>query len=86
VGAASGKLDALVFMMGLIIGILGFAEIYPAIYDFVWSGNMGVATLPALFGLPSLLVAIGVVGMALVLFWLAAVVEKKFSPSTAESD
>src|SRR3990167_5007991 len=39
VGAASGKLDALVFMIGIVIGILGFAEICPAIYDFVWSGD-----------------------------------------------
>ena len=78
VGAASGKLDALVFMIGIILGILGFAEIYPVIYDFAWSGGMGHETLPGLFGLPSWVVAMLIAGMALGLFWLAAVAERKF--------
>lgn len=81
-GAASGKLDALVFMVGIIVGILGFAEMYPAMYDFAWSGEMGAVTLPGLLGLPSWIIAIGVVGMALGLFWLAAVAERKFSRSS----
>ena len=81
-GAASGKLDALVFMIGIIVGILGFAEIYPAIYDFAWSGNMGTETLPGLSGLPSWVVAILIAGMALSLFWLAAIAERKFGHSS----
>lgn len=81
-GAASGKLDALVFMIGIIVGILGFAEIYPAIYDFAWSGNMGIQTLPRLFGLSPWVVAILIAGMALGLFWLAAVAEGKFGRSS----
>jgi hypothetical protein len=81
VGAAGGKLDAVVFIAGLILGIWGFAEVYPAIYDFVWSGDKGVLTLPELFGLPSFVVALGAAAMALVLFWLAAVVERRFRHS-----
>jgi len=78
VGAASGKLDAVFFMGGLLIGIVAFAEVYSAIYDFAWSGDKGVFTLPELFGLPSYAVAIGVAAMALALFWLAAVAERRF--------
>ena len=65
-------------MGGLLIGIVAFAEVYSAIYGFAWSGDKGVFTLPELFGLPSYAVAIGVAAMALVLFWLAAVAERRF--------
>jgi len=82
VGAASGKVDALFFMGGLILGVLGFAEIYPAIYDFAWSGGVGAQTLPGFFGLPSWAVAAGVIGMAAGLFRLAAVLELKFDRSS----
>lgn len=78
-GAASGKLDALVFIAGMILGIWGFAEIYPYIVEFASSGDVGVTTLPKLFGISSWLVALLAVGMALLLFWLAAITERKFS-------
>lgn len=74
-GTASGKLDALVFMGGLVIGIVAFAEAYSAITSFAWSGEIGVRTLPELLGLSSWVVAVIVVGMALLLFWLAGVAE-----------
>ncbi len=80
-GAASGRLDAGIFMVGLVLGIFAFAEIYPAIYEFAWSGDMGALTLPDLFGLPSYAVAIGAAAMALVLFRLAAVAERRFRRS-----
>ena len=80
-GTASGKLDAPVFMVGLLLGILGFAELYPVISTFASSGALESQTLLELFGLPSWLVALAVVGMALGLFWLSAVLERKFSQS-----
>jgi len=82
VGTASGKLDAPVFMVGLLLGILGFAEIYPVISTFAWSGALETQTLLELFGLPSWVVAFAVVGMAFGLFWLSAVLERKFSHSS----
>jgi len=82
VGTASGKLDAPVFMVGLLLGILGFAELYPVISTFAWSGALEVQTLLELFGLPPWLVALAVVGMALGLFRLSALLERKFSQST----
>ena len=80
-GTASGKLDAPVFMVGLVLGVLGFAEIYPVISTFAWSGALESQTLLELFGLPSWLVALLVAGMAVSLFWLSAVLERKFSHS-----
>lgn len=77
-GAASGKLDALLFMAGLVLGIWGFAEVYTTLYDFAWSGGIGVVTLPGLFGLPAWVVAVAVVVLALALFRLAGMLEQKF--------
>lgn len=65
-------------MVGILLGIVGFAEIYPAIYDFAWSGALGRATLPGFLGLPALVVAALVLALALVLFWLAARLEERF--------
>ena len=80
-GTASGKLDAPVFMVGLVLGIVGFAEIYPVISTFAWSGALESQTLLELSGLPSWFVALLVAGMALGLFWLSAVLERTFSHS-----
>lgn len=69
-GAASGRLDALVFMGGLVAGILVFAETYPRLEAFVWSGELGSVTLADLLGVPFWLLAAAVVVMALGTFWL----------------
>jgi len=84
VGTASGKLDAPVFMVGLLLGILGFAELYPVISRFAWTGALEAQTLLELFGLPSWLVALAVTGMALGLFWLSAILERRFSHSSCQ--
>ncbi len=77
-GTAGGRLDGLVFMIGIVVGILGFAEIYPAIVGFAWSGNRGTETLPELLGSSPWVVAVLIAAMALALFWLAGVAERKF--------
>ena len=83
-GTASGKLDAPVFMVGLLLGILGFAELYPVISTFAWSGALETQTLLELFGLPSWVTALASVGMALGLFRLSAVLERRFSHSSCQ--
>src|SRR2546430_4848956 len=57
-------------MLGLIAGVIVFAEIYTAIAAFVWSGSLESATLAELLGLPFWLLAALVVVMALGTFWL----------------
>jgi len=69
-------------MFGIIVGILGFAEIYPAIYDFALSGGRGAETLPQWLGASAWAVVFLVAVMAFVLFWLAGAAEKKFSRSS----
>ncbi len=76
-GAASGRLDAVVFMGGLVAGILVFAEAYPRIEAFVWSGGLGGVTLADLLGVPFWLLAAAVVVMALGTFWLIGKLEPR---------
>lgn len=75
-GAASGRLDALVFMAGLVGGIWVFAETYLWLAGFVWSSEVGSATFADLLGLPFWLLAGLVVVMALSMFWLLRKVER----------
>ena len=74
-GAASGRLDALVFMGGVVAGVLVFAEAYPRLEAFVWSGGLGGVTLAELLGVPFWALAVGVAMMALGTFWLVSTLE-----------
>ena len=69
-------MDALVFIGGLIAGIWVFAEAYAWLAGFVWSGDLGSATLADLLGIPFWMVAALVVMMALGMFWLIQKLER----------
>lgn len=75
-GAASGRVDALVFMGGLVAGIWVFAEVYAWLAGFTSSGEMGTATLAELLGIPFWLVAGLVVLMAVAMFRLIRRLER----------
>ncbi len=68
VGAASGKVDALAFLLGAGAGSLAFAAAWPAIGSFASAGACGVLTLPQVFGLAPTAVVAGVVALALIAF------------------
>ncbi len=48
-GLASGRIDALVMMIGIVVGSLAFAVLYPYLESFYMSGDMGAITLPEFF-------------------------------------
>lgn len=75
-GAASGRVDALVFMAGLLAGIWVFAEAYTRLAGFVWSGRLEDGTLAEMLGVPFWLLAGLVVIMALGMFWLVRKLER----------
>ncbi len=75
-GAASGRVDALIFMGGMIAGIWVFAEAYTWLAGFVWSGELGSVTFADLLGIPFWVLAGLVVGMALGMFWLIRKLER----------
>jgi hypothetical protein len=78
-GTATGRIDALVYGLGLYAGTLVFAEAFPLVKGFFGSSAMGPVTIPQYFNLPYGLVVFAVVLMALGGFWGAGRIEKRFA-------
>ena len=75
---ATGRIDAVVYALGIFAGTFAYAEVYPAIKGFVNADAMGQVTLPEVSGLPWGLVVFAVVVIAVVGFWGATLVERRF--------
>ena len=73
---AIGRIDAMLYALGIFAGTFVYAEVYPAIKGFVNSDPMGQVTLPEVFGLPWGLVVFAVVAIAVVGFWGATKIER----------
>lgn len=73
---ATGRVDAMVYALGIFAGTFVYAEVYPAIKGFVNADAMGQVTLPEVFGLPWGLVVFVVVVIAVVGFWGATKIER----------
>ncbi len=74
---AIGKLDGLVFTVGLYLGIAGFTLVYPYIADFYNSGYLGHITLTELTGIPAHWFAMAFTFVALAAFWGTMLIEKR---------
>ena len=77
-GAAIGKIDAMIFIAGLFIGVLIFAEGYPLWEDFYNATFLGFPKLSQVLGLSDGVFAFGVILAALAMFWMGEWAEKKF--------
>jgi uncharacterized membrane protein YedE/YeeE len=69
VGAASGKLDALVFLAATLLGSLLYAALWPQLSSFQEVGARGVETLPDLLQVSARTVAACIVLAALGVFY-----------------
>ncbi len=76
VAVASGKYDAILFLLGLTGGILIFAIGWPIWGDFYKSSDLGKLTLWELVGISKGLMAVLLFLMALAAFYLAGLGEK----------
>jgi uncharacterized protein len=76
VGVTSGKLDAVVFLLGMTVGIWIFAAGFELWGSFYMSAPLGRVTLWQVFGLGREVMAGVIVIMALAAFWLAGLGEK----------
>ncbi|MBM3907741.1 MAG: YeeE/YedE family protein [Gemmatimonadetes bacterium] len=85
VGVATGRVDAMVLLVGLFAGIIGFNEAYPLIAGFYNSTGYGQLTLPQVTGLPYGLLVFAVVLMALGGFAGAEWMEKRMAARKAEA-
>jgi len=84
VAMATGKLDGLFFVIGVLTGIFLFGETVASFQLFFDSSFMGRFTLPELFGVDYGVVVLGVVVMALLMFWGAEKVEAATRGETAQ--
>jgi len=74
----TGKVDGMVYLVGVVLGLFGFAEIYPWIADWTHSTDLGRMTLPQQLGVPYGLVVFAVVIMAVLGFVGAEWAEKRW--------
>lgn len=76
--AATGRIDGLVYVLGLTVGTLVFAVLFPRLEGFYSAGDVGELTLPQLLHLPRAVVVSAVVVMALAGFSAASRIERRF--------
>lgn len=79
VGCSTGKIDAMVYLVGIMIGIFAFGESFPLVKGFFNSTPMGQITIPQFLNLPYGLVVFLVVLMAVGMFAAAEWGEKKMA-------
>jgi hypothetical protein len=77
-GLATGRVDALIYALGIAAGTFAYAEVYPAIKDFVNAGAMGQVTLPEVLDVPWGVLVFAVVAIAVAGFSAATLVERRF--------
>lgn len=77
VGAVTGKIDAVFFVLGVLFGIYLFGETVDSFGVFFESSYMGRFTLPQWLGVSYGTVVVAVVAMALLMFVLAEQVEAR---------
>jgi len=76
--AAIGKIDAMVFIAGIFLGVFFFAESFPLIKDFYMSGAMGPLKVSKLLGISGGFMTFLVIIAALIMFKLGELAEKKW--------
>lgn len=76
--AAIGKIDALVFIGGLFIGVLIFAEAYPLIENLYLANFQGYLKISEVLNISDGLMALLFIVMAILVFWIAEWAEKKY--------
>ena len=84
VSSVTGSIDGMVYVAGMIVGLAGFAEVYPSMQSYVQMTPMGQITLARLFNLPYGLLVFAVVLMALAAFAAAEWAEKKVTGTSPD--
>ena len=74
---AIGKMDAIVFTLGLFLGIFLFSEFFPFIESFYYSDGLGSITIGEMFGISNELVTFGFAIIALIAFYITWIIEKR---------
>ena len=86
VSAVTGRIDGMVYLAGMVGGLVGFAEVYPHIAAFAKSTPMGQVTLAQLLHIPYGILVFAVVVMAFGAFAAAEWAEKKIGGKEPDAD
>jgi len=81
---ATGRIDGLVYALGIFAGMFTFAELFPWLKGFYLTGTGLAQTIPEAFGLPYGVVVFAVVLMAVGGFFGAGLLEKTFGAGAVE--
>jgi hypothetical protein len=81
---ATGRVDGLVYALGILGGSLVFAEAFPMLKGLYEAGELGTRTLPEALGVPYGVVVFAVVLMALGGFAGAEWVERRMAPKGSQ--
>ncbi|MDZ7614598.1 MAG: DUF6691 family protein [Flavobacteriaceae bacterium] len=76
-GVAIGKIDAMVFTLGLMIGVFIFSEIYNLISPFLTRGDYGNITLDESLGIPADMIILAIAIAAIAAFYFSDIVRGK---------
>lgn len=85
VACATGKIDGMIFILGVFLGIFIYGEIFPLIESFANMTFMGKVLMPSYFNIPYGILVFAVVLMALGGFAGAEWAEKKFGYKKPEA-
>jgi uncharacterized protein len=77
-GAAIGKLDAMIFIVGLLIGVAIFAYGYPMFETLYKAADMGTPKISTMLNLSDGIFTLLIIVVALAMFYTAEWIEKKF--------
>ncbi len=84
VASASGKLDGIATVLGVVVGSLSYAEAQPLLRGFQGSGDLGTFTLASWLGLPSAAIAALVAILAIGAFLVAERIERRLRAARTE--
>ncbi len=76
VGLGSGRVDALVYLLGLLGGSIAFNEVFPKLTPLLTAGDRGVVFLHQSLNVPNQYVVLGFVAVAVLFFWLSEMIER----------
>lgn len=81
-----GKIDAMIFLIGGMVGAFLFAETYPYIQTIAMENYKGLMRIDEWMGVSSGVFALLLIVAAVALFWLAELAEKKFKRADITND
>ena len=81
-----GKIDAMIFLLGGLVGAFLFAETYPIIQSIATENYKGAMRIDEWMGVSSGVFTLLLILAAVALFWLAELAEKKYTRPEITAD